>query len=61
MRTALAEWPEQAAPRFQSLFAALTAIAAIARYVNKEPELTIDDLRAFLGHSALFFNSFKHR
>lgn len=61
LRSALSEWPEQAHSRFQILFAALTGLAATARVVNEEPELTLDDLRAFLGHSALFFNSFKHR
>lgn len=57
-------WPSELNERFLILFVENTTVAAIARsvhYPEPFPPLGEDDLRAFLAHSAAFFNSFKHR
>ncbi|TAK96498.1 MAG: hypothetical protein EPO07_14460 [Verrucomicrobia bacterium] len=61
LENALRSWPEDSQDRFVNLFAELTTIAAVARVANQEPQLTMDDVRAFLGHSIAFFNSFTHK
>jgi hypothetical protein len=61
LRIILRSWPTGAHPRFVRLFAELYAIAAVARAANNEVPLSEDDLRSFLGHAFVFFNSFKHR
>jgi hypothetical protein len=60
LEDALQTWPEEIHPRFQATLTALTVIAAIARSVNQEPELSLADVRGFLGHLAAFLNSFSH-
>ena len=57
----LESWPYEAHPRFVTLFAELWAIAEIARFANGEPRLTEEQIREFLGHSSVYFNSFKHK
>lgn len=58
---ALNDWSRDLSNRFVELFAELTTLAEITRWVNEEPLLSEDELIAFLGNAALFFNSFKHR
>jgi hypothetical protein len=66
--------PDDLHERFIILFAENATIAAIARVAlepqrfehHGNPESTSDpfeegELMAFLGHSAAFFNSFKHK
>lgn len=57
----LESWPTEAHPRFVTLFAELWAVAETARLANGEPRLTEDEIRAFLGLSLNYFNSFKHK
>jgi hypothetical protein len=47
--------------RFILLFVENVTVAAIARSVYESAPLEIDDIRAFLAHSVVFFDSFKHR
>jgi hypothetical protein len=54
-------WPDEANDRFVQLFAELVTIAATARSEYQEPQLSENDLRAFLAVSFSFFNSFTHR
>jgi hypothetical protein len=46
--------------QFVELFAELVAVAAIARYVNGEAPLSDEQVRVYLGHTAMFENSFSH-
>lgn len=54
-------WPAELSPRFVFMFARFTGLAAGSRVANQEPSLSDDQIVAFLGHSASFFNSFKHK
>jgi hypothetical protein len=54
-------WPGEAHPRFVNLFVELWAIAQISRLANKEPGLKDEQVRAFLGQCADYFNCFIHR
>ena len=58
---ALDGWPVDLSSRFVFLFVELATIASLSRQKYKHRSLTENDLRAFLGHCALFFNSFTHR
>lgn len=58
----LESWPErELSDGFVTLFAESAAVAHIVRIAYNDTPLNEDELRAFLGHSASFFNSFKHR
>jgi hypothetical protein len=59
----ISSWPEELNERFLVLFVENVIVAAIARSIYSErfPTFEVDELRAFLAHSAAFFNSFKHR
>jgi len=55
------EWPEELNPRFVRLFSEMAAIASISRHTFDFPRLEVVDIRAQLGMSALFFDSFRHK
>ena len=55
------DWPETLSPRFVILFSEITAIEGAARAAYDHRDLTKDDLVAYLGRSASFLNSFRHR
>jgi len=57
----LNRWPSELSPRFVALFSELATIAALSRQQYQHPALGEDDLNAYLGHSILFFNSFRHK
>jgi len=61
IRGVLNNWPKEYHDRFVRLYVELCTIAEVARIVNGEPPLTVQDLKGFLRESEEFFNSFKHK
>lgn len=57
----LSDWPEDLSPRFIRLFSEISTVVSISRQTYKYPNLEYIDLIAFLGASALFFDSFRHK
>ena len=58
IHTTLNKWPSPLTTRFVVLFSQLSTIAALSRKHYNHPELTEDDLNAYLALSILFFNSY---
>jgi hypothetical protein len=61
LRSVLHTWPAEASPRFVQLFAELSALAAAARKAADRSPLSEDEIRSFLAHSCVFFDSYRLR
>lgn len=53
-------WPEALSSDYQALLIEALTVAVVAREINNEHPLALADVRAFIGWSAAFFNSFVH-
>lgn len=56
----IGHWPTALSDRFQEIFAENLTVASIARVRYEDRPLDPVDMRAFLGHSEVFFNSLTH-
>lgn len=60
MQEVIETWPTSLTSRFQTVFVENVTLATIARVRYEDRPLNHADIRAYLGHSEMLFNSFTH-